>query len=81
MFWMMNQQLHEPQLQLWQWIADYYMCSEGEVMQAAMPANLKLSSETILVWNEEHNEDFTDLNDREYDCCRSVEYKERIKAE
>ena len=37
-----EQQLHEQQLQLWQWIADYYMCSEGEVMQAAMPANLKL---------------------------------------
>ena len=40
--------LYAQQLQLWQWIADYYMCSEGEVMQAAMPSNLKLSSETIL---------------------------------
>src|SRR4051812_1975775 len=48
-------QLYREQLQLWHWIADYYMCSEGEVMQAAMPSNLKLSSETILVWNAEHN--------------------------
>jgi primosomal protein N' (replication factor Y) len=48
-------QLYHQQLKLWHWIADYYMCSEGEVMQAAMPSNLKLSSETILVWNEEHN--------------------------
>jgi len=72
-------QLHEPQLQLWQWMADYYMCSEGEVMQAAMPANLKLSSETILVWNEEHNEDFTDLNDREYIVAEALNIKKELK--
>jgi primosomal protein N' (replication factor Y) len=46
--------LFDQQLAFWEWLADYYMCSEGEVMQAAMPANLKLSSETIIVWNEEH---------------------------
>ncbi|HEX5150559.1 MAG TPA: primosomal protein N' [Parafilimonas sp.] len=72
-------QLHDPQLQLWQWMADYYMCSEGEVMQAAMPANLKLSSETILVWNDEHNEDFTDLNDREYIVAEALNIKKELK--
>ena len=72
-------QLYQQQLQLWQWIADYYMCSEGEVMQAAMPANLKLSSETILVWNEEHNEDFTDLNDREYIVAEALSIKKELK--
>ncbi|MCR5395729.1 MAG: primosomal protein N' [Bacteroidales bacterium] len=29
------------QLQLWQWIADYYMCSIGDVMKAALPSELK----------------------------------------
>ena len=72
-------QLHEQQLQLWQWIADYYMCSEGEVMQAAMPANLKLSSETIVVWNEEHGEDFSDLNDREYIVAEALNIKKELK--
>jgi primosomal protein N' (replication factor Y) len=71
--------LFPQQLQLWQWIADYYMCSEGEVMQAAMPANLKLSSETILVWNEEHNEDFSDLNDREYIVAEALNIKKELK--
>ena len=42
------------QLQLWEWIAKYYMCSEGEVMSAALPAHFKLSSETIVVYNEEY---------------------------
>jgi len=72
-------QLYEEQLKLWQWIADYYMCSEGEVMQAAMPANLKLSSETILVWNEEHNEDFSDLNDKEYVVAEALLIKKELK--
>ncbi|MEP6466860.1 MAG: primosomal protein N' [Parafilimonas sp.] len=71
--------LFPQQLQLWQWIADYYMCSEGEVMQAAMPSNLKLSSETILVWNEEHNEDFSDLNDREYIVAEALNIKKELK--
>ncbi len=45
--------LHEKQLALWQWMSDYYMCTEGEVMQAAVPSNLKLSSETTLIINED----------------------------
>lgn len=28
------------QLSLWQWMSDYYMCTLGEVMNAAMPAGL-----------------------------------------
>jgi primosomal protein N' (replication factor Y) len=50
--------VNPQQLALWDWIAKYYLCSEGEVMQAAVPANLKLSSESILIWNEELNESY-----------------------
>lgn len=28
----------ETQLTFWQWISDYYMCTEGEVMNAAVPS-------------------------------------------
>lgn len=38
------------QLEFWKWIADYYVAAPGEVMQAALPAHLKLSSETKLQW-------------------------------
>ncbi|SHG02941.1 replication restart helicase PriA [Dysgonomonas macrotermitis] len=34
------------QLQFWEWIASYYMCTLGEVSKAALPAALKLESET-----------------------------------
>lgn len=71
--------LHREQLQLWEWIAQYYMCSEGEVMQAAIPSNLKLSSESILQWNEERSSDFSDLSDSEYLVAEALELKKELR--
>ena len=39
------------QLRLWQWIADYYMCSIGDVYKAALPSGLKMESETVVEVN------------------------------
>jgi primosomal protein N' (replication factor Y) (superfamily II helicase) len=39
------------QYKLFQWIADYYLCSVGEVMNAALPSGLKLSSESMVQLN------------------------------
>ncbi len=36
------------QFQLWEWMASYYMCTVGEVMKAALPSGLKLSSESMV---------------------------------
>lgn len=36
------------QLSLWQWMADYYMCSIGEVYKAAFPTGLKVESRTAI---------------------------------
>ena len=41
------------QLQFWQWIAEYYMCYPGEVMNAALPSALKLASETRIMLNKD----------------------------
>lgn len=41
------------QLQLWDWMTGYYLCNEGDVMAAALPAGLKLASETIIVLRED----------------------------
>jgi primosomal protein N' (replication factor Y) len=71
--------LYNEQLQLWEWIAQYYMCSEGEVMQAAIPANLKLSSESILIWNEERSYDFSNLSDQEYIVAEALEMKKELR--
>lgn len=71
--------VYKEQLLLWQWMAHYYMCSEGEVMQAAVPANLKLSSETILIWNDEFGEDYTSLSDEEYIITEALELKKELR--
>lgn len=42
------------QLKLWQWISSYYMCTQGEVMKAALPSGLKLESETTLLRNDDY---------------------------
>lgn len=47
----------QPQLMLWKWIADYYICSKGEVMKAALPAGLKMESETLVAANDDFMED------------------------
>ncbi|MDE6333130.1 MAG: primosomal protein N' [Muribaculaceae bacterium] len=37
-----------PQIKLWHWLADYYMCPVGDVFKAAVPAGLKLESESVV---------------------------------
>ncbi|HVZ26800.1 MAG TPA: DEAD/DEAH box helicase, partial [Sediminibacterium sp.] len=72
--------LHPIQLHFWDWIASYYLCTEGDVMQAAIPANLKLSSESILIWNEDRSLDFSDLNDREFLVAEALELKKELRV-
>lgn len=40
--------VNEQQLQFWNWIASYYMCTLGDVMRAALPSAFILESETII---------------------------------
>ena len=69
----------EEQLKLWEWIASYYMCSEGEVMAAALPAHFKLSSETIIVYNEEYGDDFSALDHDEYLVGEALLIKKELR--
>ncbi|MDB5140047.1 MAG: priA [Mucilaginibacter sp.] len=56
---------HE-QLHFWYWLAEYYMCNVGEVMNAALPSALKLASETRIMLNKNFAIDRTALHDKEY---------------
>lgn len=64
--------VHHNQLRFWKKMAGYYMCTPGEVMKAALPAGLKLESETrySLVKN-----DFTpeNVNDEEYLLLEAIQ--------
>ncbi|PNQ72392.1 primosomal protein N' [Hanstruepera neustonica] len=54
------------QFELWQWIADYYMCTLGEVMRAALPNAFILESETIIFRNSATTVNDSDLKDDEF---------------
>lgn len=41
--------VHQRQFDFWEWMASYYICRPGEIMNAALPASLKLKSESFLV--------------------------------
>ena len=71
--------IFEQQLKLWHWIAQYYMCSEGEVMAAALPAHFKLSSETVIVLNEEFGDDFSSLDHDEYLVAEALLIKKELR--
>ena len=71
--------LYPAQSHLWEWIANYYLCTEGEVMAAALPAHFKLSSETILVYNEEAGDEFSHLDNNEFIVAEALLIKE-LKA-
>lgn len=70
--------LFPQQLKLWEWISDYYLCSEGEVMQAAIPSHLKLSSETILIFNEDAEDFFSELDDQEFLVAEALLIKKEL---
>ncbi len=71
--------VNPEQLKLWEWIATYYMCSEGEVMAAALPAHFKLSSESILVIQETYGEDFSSLDNDEFIIAEKLLEKKELK--
>ena len=56
----------EQQLGFWNWMADYYLCNTGEVMNAALPAALKLASETRIMLNPDGEIDRSILHDKEF---------------
>jgi primosomal protein N' (replication factor Y) len=66
------------QLKLWEWVAGYYMCSQGEVMSASLPAYFKLSSETVLVFNEEFGDNFSGLDNNEYLIAEALLIKKEL---
>lgn len=45
------------QFKFWEWLADYYLCTQGDVYKAALPSGLKLESETMVQYNPDFESD------------------------
>ena len=69
------------QLEHWQWISSYYMCSLGEVMRAAMPNAFILESETIISRNEKVEIKDAELKDDEFLIYEALQYQTSLKIQ
>ena len=68
-----------PQLKLWEWIAEYYLCTAGDVYKAAVPAGLNVESETFIELNPDY-EEIPDarMTDREAIIMQSLDHNGKM---
>lgn len=71
--------ISELQLNLWRIISAYYVATLGEVMNAALPAGIKLNSETIYIGHDELNHSLDQLDGDEYTLAAAILYQSEIK--
>lgn len=68
------------QLEHWKWISDYYLCSLGDVMRAAIPSAFLLESETLVLKNETFQYE-ENLNDDEYLIYEALQHQSVLKIQ
>lgn len=70
--------IRQNQQQFWHWLSQYYCIPLGEIMANALPANMKMQSETILVLQEERVFEENSLSDNAYIIYEILENKKEI---
>jgi len=76
--------VNDSQLNFWDWITSYYLCTPGDVLNAALPAGLRFSSETKIVRNdelslEELTEDF--FTEKEWKVVFALQEKNELSID
>lgn len=71
----------EKLLHFWKWMHKYYMCHIGEVMRAALPTALKLSSETVFSLSEDFEVDKNQLDNNEFLICELLMEKKALSLD
>ena len=65
-------------LKFWDWIAKYYMCNLGDVMHAALPASLKLASESQVIIHPDFDGDMGELKSDEVLLLNALTHQEEL---
>ena len=75
--------VNEQQIKHWFWIADYYMCSIGDVYRGAMPSALLLESETIITPKSVNTTSFdiSTLTDDEFLIYEALQHQSSLKIQ
>tara|TARA_R110000868_G_scaffold56488_11_gene174832 strand:- start:879 stop:3332 length:2454 start_codon:yes stop_codon:yes gene_type:complete len=71
--------VNATQLQLWEWIAKYYMCTLGDTMRAALPNAFILESETVILLNTDKKIVENDLKDDEFLVYEALHHQSSLK--
>jgi primosomal protein N' (replication factor Y) len=66
------------QFKLWKWISNYYLANIGDVMNAALPSNFKLGSETKVSIHPEFEREYDKLTDKEYLVIEAMELQDEL---
>ena len=73
--------ISEIQLRFWEWMANYYLCSEGDVMNAALPSGFRLESETNIILHSSFHDDFSNLSNNEYLIAEALTAQKQLTIE
>lgn len=73
--------INQRTLDFWNWLAEYYCCTMGEVMEAAFPSYLKLTSERRLVLNDNFDPNEPGLDDKEYLIAEALQVQKTITVD
>ena len=68
----------EQQLAFWQWLADYYLCTLGEVMAAGVPSAFKLASETKIGIHPDFSGEISSLSEKELQIVNALTQKDSL---
>lgn len=72
--------VNEKQFLFWEWVSSYYLCTIGEVMLAALPGGLKLSSETRVLRHPDFSPD-QELTDDEHVLLEALELRQVLSLQ
>ncbi len=70
---------NELQFRFWEWVASYYLCHEGEVMNAALPSALKLESESKIMLDPSASPELTLLGEKESLIIETLHNRDTIQ--
>ncbi|MBE8724118.1 replication restart helicase PriA [Flavobacterium hungaricum] len=71
----------EIQIKHWLWIADYYMCSIGDVYRGAFPSGLLLESETVISNKPETIVNDSELSDDEFLVYEALHHQSSLRVQ
>ena len=73
--------VNEFQMKLWQWMSNYYMCTLGDILRAALPSAFLLESETNIILNKDEVINDLELKDDEFLVYEALQHQFSLKVQ